>query len=290
MTLADYIAADQIVVPLAGNSPRAVAVELPGRLEATGAVGDAARLYARLEEERPEDVVAVHERAFVIRLRGDAAAELRVALGTAPHPILRQMSEDAQPARIAALVLAPPRLAGRALQVVSALVRLLSRPDVVEELLAQPDAPAVAALSVFHTIELPQQVSVGDVMNDRPRVVAPDSPLRDAARTILRARIAALPVVDDAGRIVGMLGERELMHSLLQRHLHASPAPPATQVPATVREAMNRQVLCVSPDQPIADVVSTMVHRDVERVPVVRDGRLVGLLTRGDVVRKLLGP
>jgi CBS domain-containing protein len=57
----------------------------------------------------------------------------------------------------------------------------------------------------------------------------------------------------------------------------------------TVRDAMTRQVLCVAPEQPIAEVASLMSNKDVDRVPVVRDGRLVGFLTRGDIVRKLIG-
>ena len=48
-------------------------------------------------------------------------------------------------------------------------------------------------------------------------------------------------------------------------------------------------VLCVAPEQPIAEVASLMSNKDVERVPVVREGRLVGFLTRGDIVRKLIG-
>ncbi len=56
-----------------------------------------------------------------------------------------------------------------------------------------------------------------------------------------------------------------------------------------VRDAMSRQVLCVAPHQPLAEVASLMSNKDVDRVPVVRDGRLVGFLTRGDIVRKLIG-
>ena len=52
---------------------------------------------------------------------------------------------------------------------------------------------------------------------------------------------------------------------------------------------MTRQVLCVSPEQPLAEVSLIMANKDVERVPVVREGRIVGLLTRGDIVRKLIG-
>ena len=52
---------------------------------------------------------------------------------------------------------------------------------------------------------------------------------------------------------------------------------------------MTRQVLCVAPHQPLAEVASLMLNKDVERVPVVREGQLVGFLTRGDIVRKRLG-
>ena len=57
----------------------------------------------------------------------------------------------------------------------------------------------------------------------------------------------------------------------------------------TVRDVMTRQVLCVSPDQPLAEVASLMTNKDVDRVPVVQEGRLVGFLTRSDIVRKLIG-
>jgi CBS domain-containing protein len=52
---------------------------------------------------------------------------------------------------------------------------------------------------------------------------------------------------------------------------------------------MTRQVMGVAPEQPLAEVASLMLNKDVDRVPVVKDGRLVGFLTRGDIVRKLLG-
>ena len=66
-------------------------------------------------------------------------------------------------------------------------------------------------------------------------------------------------------------------------------ASPLASGARTVRDVMTRQVLCVSPDQPIAEVASLMSNKDVDRVPVVREGRLVGFLTRGDIVRKLIG-
>jgi CBS domain-containing protein len=158
--------------------------------------------------------------------------------------------------------------------------------------LAQPDAHALAALPVFGEVELRDQLAVRDLMTERPRSVAPDTPLRDAALDLVRAGVAGLPVVEADGRVVGMLSQRELLQHLLIKYLArggTAAAQAADVRPREVRDVMTRQVLCVSPDQPVAEVAAMMSNKDVDRVPVVRDGRLVGFLTRGDIVRKLIG-
>ena len=57
----------------------------------------------------------------------------------------------------------------------------------------------------------------------------------------------------------------------------------------TVRDIMSRSVMCISEDQGLAEVASVMVNKDVERLPVVHEGKLTGFLTRGDILRKLFG-
>ena len=102
-----------------------------------------------------------------------------------------------------------------------------------------------------------------------------------------------MPVLDEDGRLVGLLSDRELMRHLLTNYLQTSGPSRVTgefsAPPRFVRDVMTRQVLGVSPEQPLADVASLMANKDVDRVPVVREGMLVGFLTRGDIVRKLLG-
>jgi CBS domain-containing protein len=110
---------------------------------------------------------------------------------------------------------------------------------------------------------------------------------------MVRAGLGALPVIDDERRVVGMVSEREIIRHLLTTQVfsgaevRASLSPLAG--PRTVRDVMSRQVMCVAPEQPIAEVASLMSNKDVDRVPVVREGQLVGFLTRGDIVRKLIG-
>jgi len=294
LRLSDFIPEQQVVIPLRHDTVTGAADELIETLMAAGAISNVEKLRTRVAEERPEDIVAMGDRAFLLHYRTDGVNDLRVAVGTSPKPICRELGEnETQCARIMLLIVAPRKLASEYLQLVGAFARLLSKQPVVDELLVQPDARSFTGLPVFSDYELPARLTVRDIMTERPKTIAPDTNLKEAAREMVRLGVGGLPVVDESGLLVGMLGERELLRSLsgyLQGGRGDGPRAPG--VPAsrpTVRDAMTRQVLCVSPDEAIADVSSMMTNKDVDRVPVVRNGRIVGLLTRGDIVRKLLG-
>ena len=294
MNLRDFLSADQVVVPLRSDSLLGAADALVERLSAAGAVRDPDKLRRRIAEERAEDIVAMHERAFVLHFRTDAVSELSVALGVSAQPLPRDDGEAGQRARVVLLVVAPPRHAARQLQVVRGFARLLSRPTSVELIVGESSPQTLAALPLFGEYTLPEQLTVRDLMTEHPRTTAPHVHVRDAARELLQTGLSALPVVDDDGRLLGMLSERELMRHLLATAVLSSPsaryAPPGNHGRMTVRDVMTRQVLCVAPEQSVAEVASLMTNKDVERVPVVREGQLVGFLTRGDIVRKLIGP
>lgn len=294
MKLSEFIRPDRILVPLEAGTLREAGGALLDRLLGSGTIANADKIAQRIQELRGEDVVAMGERAFLIHFRTDAVREMAVALGVAPRDIVRELgAEEVQHARIALMIVAPPRMAARYLQVLGAVARVLSRPQTVEQILAAPDAATLAALPVFAEVELPRQLAVGDIMTQRPRTATPDTPLRDAALQMARGGISALPVVEESELIVGMLAERDLLRHLLGSYLQGDtpprPTPEGVNARRAVRDAMTRQVLCVSPEQPLAEVASLMINKDVEHVPVVREGRLVGFLTRGDIVRKLIG-
>jgi CBS domain-containing protein len=290
--LRDFLSADRVVTPLAETSLVGAAQSLLARLAESGAVVDVDRLRERVSEVRSEDLVVLNGRAFVLHYRTDAVSALHVALGTARTDVRRMPGgDDVHTARIVLLAVAPPRQAARLLQVVRGFARLLSADASVDEILAQDDAAHIVGLRIFEEYRLPEQLTVRDVMTEGPRTTHPDLPLRDAAREMIDTGLGALPVVDDEGHLLGMLSERELVRHLLTTQVLSDPRQ-VTQPRAqrkTVREVMTRQVLCVSPEQPIAEVASLMSNKDVDRVPVVREGRLVGFLTRGDIVRKLIG-
>ena len=301
MRLSDFVKAQRAVVPLPADDRTlpAAAQTLIQRLATAGAVSDPEKLLARMAEERPEDVVAMGERAFLLHFRTDTVPDLVVALGTTAEPICRELGHDeqgqaqAQCARILVMVAAPPRQAATYLQVVGALARFFQKEARVDAVLAQPNAEMLEALPDWHEWVLPEQLLVRDIMTQRPRAVPPDMPVRQAAADMVRHGIGGLPVTDAEGQIVGMLSERELLRHLQSSYLQSGassrPQAPGVDRRQLVRDVMTRQVLCVAPEQPLAEVAAIMTNKDVDRVPVVTGGRLVGYLTRGDIVRKLMG-
>lgn len=294
MRLGEFLTPALAEVPLRASTLAEAAAVLTDRLTKAGVVVDADRLLGRIAEDRSEDTVALGERAFVLHYRTDAARELGVAVGASAEPVRRQLRDgEPQRARIVVLIVAPPRLAARYLQIVGGVARTLSRVEIVEEMLRQPDAESLARLPGLADMELQGELTVGDLMTERPRVTGADTPLRDAAIEMVKAGLGALPVVDESRRLVGLLGDGDLLRDLLTTVMlgtrTAKGQPRAPDRRRRVRDIMTRQVLCVAPEQPLAEVVSLMVNKNVERVPVVRQGQLVGFLTRGDILRQLIG-
>ncbi|MEP6834819.1 MAG: CBS domain-containing protein [Gemmatimonas sp.] len=295
MLLSELFPENRCIVPLNAHTVIDAALALAQTLEDQRILASHERLIERIEEARPEDVVGLADRAFVFHYRTDATTNLIAAIGISPKPLRRDLGDgdEFQVARIVALVIAPPKSAARNLQVVGSLARFLASPDRVNMLLAAESPKALAAASTLAQWAIRSELTVRDLMSNNPRTISPDTPVRAAVLDMVRAGVGGLPVVDDANRVVGMLSERELLRHLLTHYLPRSggdsPSPPPAASRRTVRDVMTRQVLCVAPEQPLAEVAALMLNKDVDRVPVVKHGQLVGFLTRGDIVRKLIG-
>jgi CBS domain-containing protein len=140
-------------------------------------------------------------------------------------------------------------------------------------------------------------LNVRDVMTRSVVSVSPETPLKDAARLLVEQRISGLPVVD-RGRVVGVLSEADFLvkaqgvdaipHRPLARILGESRDSTAQQTKlaaVTAGGAMTSPAVTISPDRRIADAAALMTARHINRLPVVEDGRLVGIVTRADLLR-----
>lgn len=302
MKLKDVLSPEYVIVPLRAGTVKEATERLAERLIEAGAVADPQRLNAVIRHTWPEDMVSVGEHAFLPHFRTEAVRGLVTAVGVSPTPI-RWEKDPHRSARIVIFIVAPLRDAALYLQVVGAFARTLSDPDTVLALLAAKTAEQVVRLAALDAVELPSQLTVRDIMTPHVYTVRPEQTLGDVAQTMIEHDVRAMPVVDDAGSLIGMVTHRELLRHLIPHFLQRTKtgefrAPTRGQLQRgtadprlmPVKEAMARSVLCLAEDQTLSDVANLMSSKDVDRFPVVREGVVVGFLTRADVIRRLIAP
>jgi CBS domain-containing protein len=139
-----------------------------------------------------------------------------------------------------------------------------------------------------------------DVMTSSVVAIDEGATVGEAISRMAEARVSGLPVIDGAGHLAGVLTEGDLLRrsetgteKTLSRWA-AFFSGPGGNAEAFVRahsrkvaDLMSRDLVTTTPDAPLADVVGLMEQRHVKRVPVLQDGKLVGIVARADVVRML---
>lgn len=274
------------MVPLPADTVQAAVSALAQRLIDGGAVDQPERLARLLAESRVRDLVHVGDRVLLPHVRTDAVSRLVVALGVSPTPLMAPgMDEGA--AQVVVLVLAPPSATGLYLQTVASLARVLRGDGVVDAMVAARTPEEVLALPEMREITIQPRLTVRDVMTERVYRVGPDASVREVLDMVAERRLRAVPVVDEDRGVLGMVTDRDLLRFFLPVVQKTTGQSPASLKDTKVREVMSRSVICVSEDQALAEVMSIMVTKDLERLPVVNEGRLTGFLTRGDILRKL---
>lgn len=120
-----------------------------------------------------------------------------------------------------------------------------------------------------------------DVMSSPVVFVRPDLPADVAAALLVSHGFTAAPVVGEDGLVVGIATEADLVRGRFVPDgwtVDERPEPAVTDV-------MTHAPICMRPDDDLADVVSTMLDAGIRSVPIVEDGRMVGIVSRRDVLR-----
>jgi CBS domain-containing protein len=120
--------------------------------------------------------------------------------------------------------------------------------------------------------------SVRDAMTQNPRFVSPSESVTDAARVLTNENVGSLPVVD-GDRLVGMLTDRDIVTRVVAEERD----PTST----SVKEVASGKLVTAEANADLDDAMLLMARHQVRRLPVVEDGRLVGILAQADLAEML---
>ncbi len=164
--------------------------------------------------------------------------------------------------------------------------------DVTEE-----DLKKIFEMAVRHAEERRRpKITVRRTMTMEVVSVKPDTDIRVAADLLTRHRISGMPVVDDEDRVIGVIGEADILamaglkreHGFkdILRHMLGEPVPVRKRSGNTVGEVMSSPPITARPDDDIKDIATILDERRIKRLPVVdEEGKLIGVISRADIIR-----
>jgi len=142
--------------------------------------------------------------------------------------------------------------------------------------------------------------SAKDIMSSPVTYVMEGTPVREIARVLLQRRISAVPVLNESGRLIGMVSEGDLIgrqaadDNRRSWWLDVLEAGSRTGDKIAMyleahglraRDVMSRDVVTVQPDEPISRIAELPVAKNIKRVPVVASGQMIGVVSRADILK-----
>ena len=142
---------------------------------------------------------------------------------------------------------------------------------------------------------------VGDIMTARVVSVRPETPYKAALELLVRSEVSGLPVMDDTGKLVGIVTEADLVSKeafIVQGRRGLATFMDVLVAPEWVKKSdgkvaadfMTKDVAVCDPDDDPREVARRMLERRVKRMPVVASGEVIGMVTRNDILRTFVLP
>jgi CBS domain-containing protein len=142
-----------------------------------------------------------------------------------------------------------------------------------------------------------------DVMVSPVITIKPSASVKEVAQILLENKVSALPVVDDSGKLIGIVSEGDLMRRTdlgTERHrswwlvalfadTDALAAEYVKQHGAKVEDVMTRRPITAGPEVPLNEIAGLLERHSIKRVPIVENGALVGIVSRANLIQALAG-
>ncbi|MFT5419290.1 MAG: CBS domain-containing protein [Candidatus Endobugula sp.] len=124
-------------------------------------------------------------------------------------------------------------------------------------------------------------ILVTDFMDNTPHAVSASTSIKEAVSIMLKQGIIGVPVIDDDDKLIGYLSEQDCVKDMLNSAFYS-------EEPGPVSSAMQTEVMSVTPETSIVEIAQTIIANRPKNYPVVSNGKLVGIISRSDVLRALV--
>lgn len=250
--------------------------------------------------EREEHGSTSFGRGFAFpHARTDAVDDLFIVFGICPKGI-KSDATDGVPLNVVCLLLTPRNISRLYLQTLSALASLARRPDILGIIMKIDSPRGLIDLVERANIRIKKALTVADIMPEKTPTVTIKDSLKKVANIMFKHRLDGVPVVDSNKKLVGEVSEKELLkfampdyESFIANLANAPDLEPFEDVlkqgdKASVRDVMNKNVETVTRDTQVVEAAALMLFRDVDRVMVVDNDQLIGMVSRTDIVSKII--
>ncbi len=119
-------------------------------------------------------------------------------------------------------------------------------------------------------------ITVGDAMSHHPVIISSEKSVKDCASLMVKKEVGSV-LVKDGDRLLGIVTEKDIVHKVVALKLKPEKTP--------VSDIMTTKVVTIKPDQDLYEVMVEMAERKIRRLPVLHNGKIVGMLTVRDILK-----
>jgi len=228
--------------------------------------------------------------------RTDVVNDLYIAFGIVRDGV-SDKSPDGVPIKAICLLLTPRNISKLYLQTLSGLANLARRPGMLEIVVSVKSPRELIEIVDQIGIKVRKTLTVADIMSSDAIAVKPDDSLRTVTNIMFKYNFDGVPVIDGEGMLLGDVSGKELLKSALPDYekLVANKAAlePFEELlrhedSLQVKDVMRKDVTTISEDAQAVEAAAMMLTRNIERLMVVRNGRLIGVVSVSDIISKII--
>jgi nitrogen PTS system EIIA component len=228
--------------------------------------------------------------------RTDIINNLYIIIGIIRDGV-KDKGPDEVPIKVVCLFITPANISRLYLQTLSGLANIARRPGTLDRMLRARSPEEIIEIVSESGIQIKEGLSVGDIMVQNVITVSPDDTLRNVANIMFQYNFDGVPVVDTEGNLLGDVSGKELIRSALPDYGKIISNQPELEPfenllrhedRLRVKDVMRNDVATISEGAPLVEAAATMLNRNADRLMVIHEGRLVGIISASDIISKVI--